>query len=105
MLFLISKETECEMAASRFTSLSEENIIQLPYDKDSGNTKSTKLHRLIFESYLKEKSINPTTAEKLTAVLRKVLSRGEKKVDRCTKKTLFVASDLLCAATSNKNLM
>ena len=94
------------MAASRFRSLSEENIAQLLNDKDSENTKkSTKQHRLIFESYLKEKSINPTTAEKLTAVLRKVLSRGEKKVDRCTKKTLFVASDLLCAATSNKNLM
>ena len=43
------------MAASRFRSLSEENIPQLLNDKDSENTKkSTKQHRLIFESYLKE---------------------------------------------------
>ena len=60
------------MAASRF-SLSEENIAQLLNDKDSENTKkSTKQHRLIFESYLKEKDIrNPTTAVELEAVLRK----------------------------------
>ena len=65
------------MAASRFRSLSEENIAQLLNDKDSENTKkSTKQLRLIFESYLKEKNIrNPTTAVDLVAVLR----RGEKK--------------------------
>ena len=65
------------MAASRFSSLSEENIAQLLNDKDSENTKkSTKQHRLIFESYLKDKNIrNPTTAVELAAVLR----RGEKK--------------------------
>ena len=64
------------MAASRFTSLSEENITQLLNDKDSENTKKlTKHHRLIFESYLKEKNIrNPSTAVELAAVLR----RGEK---------------------------
>ncbi len=39
------------MAASRFTSFSEENITQLLNDKDSENTKkSTKQHLLIFES-------------------------------------------------------
>ena len=61
------------MAASRFRSLSEENIAQLLNDKDSENTKkSAKQHRLIFESYLKEKNIrNPTTAVELAAVLRK----------------------------------
>ena len=61
------------MAARRFRSLSEENIAQLLNDKDSENTKtSTKQHRLIFESYLKEKNIrNPTTAVELAAVLRK----------------------------------
>ena len=45
------------MAASRFSSLSEENIAQLLNDKDSENKKSTKQYRLIFESYLKEKNI------------------------------------------------
>ena len=63
------------MDASRSASLSEENIAQLLKDKDSENTKkSTKQHRLIFESYLKEKNIdirNPTTAVELAAVLRK----------------------------------
>ena len=50
--------TKSEMAASKFTSLSEENITQLLNDKDSENTqKSTKQHRLIFESYLKGKNI------------------------------------------------
>ena len=47
-----------KMAASKFRSLSEENIAQLLNDKDSDNTKkSTKQHHLIFESYLKEKNI------------------------------------------------
>ena len=46
------------MPASRFRSLSEENIAQLLNDKGGGNTKkSTKQHRLIFESYLEEKNI------------------------------------------------
>ena len=46
------------MAASRFRSLNEENIVQLLNDKDSENTKkSTKQHRFIFESYLEEKNI------------------------------------------------
>ena len=60
-----------EMAT--FRGLSEENIAQLLNDKDSGKTKkSKKQHRLIFESYLKEKnSKNPTTAVELAAVLRK----------------------------------
>ena len=50
-----------------------ETIAHLLNDKDSENTKkSTKQHRLIFESYLKEKNIrNPTTAVELAAVLRK----------------------------------
>ena len=63
------------MAASRFSSLSEENIAQLLNHKDSENTKkSTKQHYLIFESYLKEKNIrNPSTAVVLAAVLRKFL--------------------------------
>ena len=61
------------MAASKFRSLSEENIAQLLNDKDSENTKKpTKQLRLIFESYLKEKNIrNPTTGVELAAVLRK----------------------------------
>ena len=69
------------MAASRFRSLSEENIAQLLNDKDSENTKtSMKQHRLIFESYLKEKNIrNPTTAVELAAVLQNFLRLGEKK--------------------------
>ena len=37
------------MAASRFSSLSEQNIAQLLYnDKDSENTKKSTKHRLIF---------------------------------------------------------
>ena len=62
-LFLLSRK----MAVSRFRSLSEENIAQLLNDKDSENIKkSTKQHRLIFESYLEEKNIrNPTTAVEL----------------------------------------
>ena len=61
------------MAASRFTSLSQENITQLLNDKDSESTKKlTKHHRLIFQSYFKEKNIrNPSTAVELAAVLRK----------------------------------
>ena len=66
---------------ARFRSVSEENIAQLLNDKDIGNTKkSTKQHRLIFESYLKEKSIrNPTTAVKLAAVLGKFYAEARKK--------------------------
>ena len=68
------------MAASRFRSLSEENIAQLLNDKDRENTKkSTKQHRLIFESYLEEKNIrNPTTAVQLEAVLRKSCTEARK---------------------------
>ena len=68
------------MAASRFRSLSEENIAQLLNDKDRENTKkSTKQHRLIFESYLGEKNIrNPTTAVQLEAVLRKSCAEARK---------------------------
>jgi len=69
------------MAASRFRSLSEENIVQLLNDKDSENTKkSTKQHRFIFESYLEEKNIrNPTTAVELEAVLRKSCAEARRK--------------------------
>ena len=71
------------MAASRFTSLSEENITQLLIDKDSENTKKlTKHHRLIFESYLmiKGKNIgNPSTAVELAGVLRKFYAGARKK--------------------------
>ena len=68
------------MAASRFRSLSEENISQSLNDKDRENTKkSTKQHRLIFESYLEEKNIrNPTTAVQLEAVLRKSCAEARK---------------------------
>ena len=85
------------MAASRFRSLSEENIAQILNDKDSKNTKkSTKQHRLIFESSLKEKNIsNPTTAVELATVLRKFYPTREKRMDRCTQKTPFVPSDFL----------
>ncbi|CAH3185501.1 unnamed protein product, partial [Porites lobata] len=67
------------MAVSRFTSLSEENDTQ--NDKDSENTKKlTKHHRLIFESYLKEKNIrNPSTAVELAAVLRTFYAEARKK--------------------------
>ena len=76
------------MAASRFRSLSEENIAQLLNDKDRENTKkSTKQHRLIFESYLEEKNItNPTTAVQLEAVLRKSCAEArkeERQVQNC----------------------
>ena len=69
------------MVASRFRSLRKENIAQLLNDKDGENTKkSTKQHRLIFESYLKEKNIrNPTTAVELVAVLRKFYAEARKK--------------------------
>ena len=79
------------MAANRFTSLSEENITQLLNDKDSENTKKfMKHHRLIFESYLKEKNIrNPSTAVELAAVLRSFTPRQERKMDRCTQKVWF----------------
>ena len=68
------------MAASRFRSLSEENIAQLLNDKDSENTKkSRKQHRLIFESYLKDKNIrNPKTAVELAAVSRKFYAKARK---------------------------
>ena len=80
------------MATSGFTSLSEENITQSLNDKDSENTKKlTKHHRLIFESYLKEKNIrNPSTAVELAAVLQNFASRRERKMDRCTQRAPFV---------------
>ena len=81
MLFLVSRKTKSDMAASRFTSLCEENITQLFNDKDSENTKkSTKQHRLIFESYLKEKNIrNPTlNCTIVSGSFTKVLRRSEK---------------------------
>ena len=61
--------------------MSEENIAQLLNDKDSENTKkSTKQHRLIFESYLEEKNFrNPTTPVELEAVLRKPYAEARKK--------------------------
>ena len=69
------------MAASRFRSLSEGNIAPLLNDKESKNTKkSTKQHCVIFESYLKEKSIrNPATAVELAAILRKFYAEARKK--------------------------
>ena len=68
------------MAPSRFRSLSEENIAQLLNDKDSENTKkSTKQHRLIFESYLKENIRNPASTVELAAVLRKFYAEARKK--------------------------
>ena len=78
------------MAASRFRSLSEENIAQL-LNKDSENAKkSTKQHRLIFESYLKEKSIrNPTTAVELAADLRKFYAEARKKDEQMYSKNSF----------------
>ena len=68
------------MAASRFRSLSEENIARLLNDEDRENTKkSTKQHRLIFESYLEEKKIrNPATAVELEAGLRKSCAEARK---------------------------
>ena len=64
------------MAASRFTSLSEENITQLLNDKDSENTKKlTKHHRLIFEKTIR----SPSTAVELAAVLRKFYAEARKK--------------------------
>ena len=85
--------------------MSEENITQLLNDKDSENTKKlTKHHRLIFESYLKEKNIrNPSTAVELAAVFEGFTPRRERKMDRCTQRTPSVPSDLLCVDTSNKN--
>ena len=69
------------MAASRFTILSEENNTQLLNDKEGENTKKlTKHHRLIYESYLKEKNIrNPSTAVEFAAVLRKFYAEARKK--------------------------
>ena len=69
------------MAASRVTSFSQENITQLLTYKDSEYTKKlTKHHRLIFESYLKEKNIrNPSTAVQVAAVLRKFYAEARNK--------------------------
>ena len=90
------------MAATRFTSSSEENITQLLNGKDSENTKKfTKHHRLIFESYLKEKNQKSFNCSGVSGSFTKVLRRGEK--ERCTQRTPFVPSDLLCVDTSNKN--
>ena len=69
VLFLVSRKTKSEMAAIRFTSLSEENITQLLNNKDSEDTKKS-----FWVLYLKEKNIrNPTTAVELVAVLRVLL--------------------------------
>ena len=71
--------------------MNEENIAQLLNDKDNENTKtSTKQHRLIFESYLKEKNIrNPATAVELAAVLRKFYAEARKKDEKiCSKNSL-----------------
>ena len=79
------------MVASSLRSLSEENIAQLLNDKESENTKkSTKPHRLIFESYLKEKNTrNPTTAVELAVVLRKFYAEARKKDEKiCSKNSL-----------------
>ena len=66
------------MAASRFTSLSEENITQLLNDKEGENTKKlTKHHRLIFESYLKEKQKSFNCSG--VSVLRKFYAKARKK--------------------------
>ena len=49
LLFLASRKTKSEMSASKFTSLSNEDITQLLNDKDRDNTKkSTKQHPLNF---------------------------------------------------------
>ena len=54
---IVSFLLSMKMTASRFRSLSKENTAQLLNDKDSENTKkSMKQHRLVFESYLKEKT-------------------------------------------------
>ena len=68
------------MAAIRFTSFSEENISQLLNDKDSENTKKlTKHHRLIFESYLKEKKHQKSfNCSGVSGSFMKVLRRDEK---------------------------
>ena len=69
------------MAASRFRSLSEENIPQLLNDKDSENTKKlTKQHRLIFESLPQgEKHQKSYNCSGVSSSFMKVLCRGEKK--------------------------
>ena len=93
------------MAASRFTSLSEE-ITQLLNDKDSENInyKLTRHHRLIFESYLKKKNItNPSTAVDLASVQRTFYAAARKKDGQMYSGPPFVPSDLLCVDTSNKN--
>ena len=48
MLFLVSRKTKSEMAVSRFTSLSEENITQLLNDDGENTKKLTKQHCLNF---------------------------------------------------------
>ena len=60
--------------------MSEENITQLLNDKDSENTKKlTKHHRLIFESYLKEKKNQKSfKCSGVRGSFTKVLRRGEK---------------------------
>ena len=58
---------------------------------ESENTKkSTKQHCLIFESYLKEKTIrNPTTAVELAAVLRKFYAEARKKDGKTHSKNIL----------------
>ena len=95
-VILVSRKTKSDMAASRFTSLCEKNITQLFNNKDSENTKkSTKQHRLIFESYLKEKTseILHWTALELAAVLRKFYAEARKQNGQYTQNTPFVPSD------------
>ena len=61
--------------------MSEENVTPLLNNKDSENTKTlAKHHRLIFESYLKEKNTrNPSTAVDLAAVQRTSYAEARKK--------------------------
>ena len=62
------------MAASRFRSLSEENIAQLLNDKDSENTKkSTKQHRLILSLTSRRK-----TSEIVSFILQSSIENAKK---------------------------
>jgi GrpB-like predicted nucleotidyltransferase (UPF0157 family) len=87
------------MASSteRFANLGEAEIQKLLEDKDSLNTKgSTKASRVIFEDYLKAKSLNfPQNSEELADVLKKIYGKWKINLTFTTVKLTFIARMLM----------
>ena len=72
--------------ASRFPSLTQQEIEELLEDKDSENTKRlTKVAKELFYEYLKEKNIQePHNKKELAQVLKSFMLKREKRMDRFT---------------------